>query len=40
MVQIYTAVKDCDVIILATPLYYLNMSGQIRKAFELGKSIQ
>ena len=27
MAQIYPAVKDCDVIILATPLYYRNMSG-------------
>lgn len=27
---IYPAVRDCDVIVLATPLYYWNMSGQIR----------
>lgn len=30
MNKIYPAVKDCDVIVLATPLYYWNMSGQIR----------
>lgn len=34
MVQIYPAVKDCDVIVLATPLYYWNMSGQIRTAID------
>lgn len=32
MERIYPAVKDCDVIIMATPLYYWNMSGQIRTA--------
>ena len=30
MDQIYPAVKDADVIVLATPLYYWNMSGQLR----------
>ena len=30
MDNIYPAVKECDVVILATPLYYWNMSGQIR----------
>jgi len=30
MSQIYPAVRDCDVIILASPLYYWNMSGQLR----------
>ncbi len=30
MAQIYPAVKECDVVVLATPLYYWNMSGQIR----------
>ena len=30
MDQIYPAVKTCDVIVLATPLYYWNMSGQLR----------
>lgn len=34
MVQIYPAVRDCDVIVLATPLYYWNMSGQIRTAID------
>lgn len=30
MTKIYTAVRDCDVIVLASPLYYWNMSGQLR----------
>ena len=30
MLKIYPAVKECDVIVLATPLYYWNMSGQLR----------
>ena len=30
MNQIYPAVRACDVIVLASPLYYWNMSGQIR----------
>ena len=34
MDQIYPAVKTCDVIVLATPLYYWNMSGQIRTAVD------
>lgn len=34
MDQIYPAVKDCDVIVLASPLYYWNMSGQIRTAID------
>ncbi|MCM1397864.1 MAG: flavodoxin family protein [Clostridium sp.] len=34
MAQIYPAVKECDVIVLATPLYYWNMSGQIRTAID------
>ncbi len=34
MDKIYPAVKDCDVIVLATPLYYWNMSGQIRTALD------
>ena len=34
MNQIYPAVRDCDVIILASPLYYWNMSGQIRTAID------
>lgn len=34
MSKIYPVVKDCDVIVLATPLYYWNMSGQIRTAID------
>lgn len=30
MAQIYPAVRDCDVIVLASPLYYWTMSGQLR----------
>lgn len=30
MVSIYPAVKDCDLIVLASPLYYWNLSGQLR----------
>lgn len=34
MSQIYPAVKGCDVVVLATPLYYWNMSGQLRMAVD------
>lgn len=34
MNEIYPVVKECDVIVLATPLYYWNMSGQIRTAID------
>ncbi len=34
MTKIYPAVKECDVVVLATPLYYWNMSGQIRTAID------
>lgn len=34
MMQIYPAVKECDVVVLASPLYYWNMSGQIRTAVD------
>ena len=34
MDKIYPAVKECDVIVLTTPLYYWNMSGQIRTAID------
>lgn len=34
MDKIYPAVRDCDVIVLASPLYYWNMSGQIRTAVD------
>ena len=30
MAKIYPAVKDCDIVVLASPLYYWNMSGQLR----------
>lgn len=34
MAQIYPAVKECDMVVLASPLYYWNMSGQIRTAVD------
>ena len=34
MEKIYPAVRDCDVIVLASPLYYWNMSGQLRTAID------
>ena len=34
MNQIYPAVRDCDVVVLASPLYYWTMSGQLRTAFD------
>ena len=34
MDKIYPAVKNSDVIVLATPLYYWNMSGQLRTAID------
>lgn len=34
MNEIYPVVKECDVIVLATPLYYWNMSGQIRTVID------
>lgn len=34
MAQIYPAVKDSNVVVLATPLYYWNMSGQLRTAVD------
>ncbi|MDE6763465.1 MAG: flavodoxin family protein [Oscillospiraceae bacterium] len=34
MQQIYPAVRECDIIVLATPLYYWNMSGQLRTAVD------
>jgi len=34
MMLIYPAIKECNVIVLATPLYYWNMSGQIRIAID------
>ncbi|HIR52598.1 MAG TPA: flavodoxin family protein [Candidatus Onthovicinus excrementipullorum] len=34
MDQIYPAVKDSEVIVLASPLYYWNLSGQLRTAVD------
>lgn len=34
MAQIYPAVRECDIVVLAAPLYYWNMSGQLRTAVD------
>lgn len=34
MDQIYPAVRECDVVVLASPLYYWNLSGQLRTAMD------
>ncbi len=34
MAEIYPAVRDSDVVVLASPLYYWNMSGQLRTAVD------
>ena len=34
MSKIYPQVRDCDVIVLASPLYYWNLSGQLRTAID------
>ena len=34
MAQIYPAVRESSVVVLATPLYYWNMSGQLRTAVD------
>ena len=34
MQTIYPAVRNCDVIVLASPLYYWNLSGQLRTAMD------
>ena len=34
MDKIYPAVRDCDVVVLASPLYYWNLSGQLRTAMD------
>lgn len=34
MSKIYPEIKDSDVVVLATPLYYWNMSGQFRTAID------
>ena len=34
MNQIYPVAKACDIVVLASPLYYWNMSGQLRTAVD------
>ena len=34
MAQIYPAMKDCDVVVLASPLYYWTPSGQLLTALD------
>lgn len=34
MAKIYPKVREADVVVIATPLYYWNMSGQIRTAID------
>ena len=34
MAKIYPAIKECNVVVLASPLYYWNMSGQLRTAVD------
>lgn len=34
MDEIYPAYRDADVVVLASPLYYWNLSGQLRTAFD------
>lgn len=34
MNKIYPLIKESDIVVLATPLYYWNMSGQIRTAID------
>ena len=34
MDKIYPAIRTCDVVVLASPLYYWTMSGQIRTALD------
>ena len=34
MDKIYPAVRDCDVVVLASPLYYWNLSGQLQTAMD------
>lgn len=34
MKQIYPVVRDCDVVVLASPLYYWTLSGQLRTAID------
>lgn len=34
MERLYPAVRDCDVIVLASPLYYRSISGQLKTAID------
>lgn len=34
MAEIYPAYRDADVVVLASPLYYWNISGQLKTAFD------
>lgn len=34
MAQVYPVVKECDVVVLASPMYYWTMSGQLRTALD------
>ena len=34
MEKLYPAVRDCDVIVLASPLYYWSLSGQLKTALD------
>ena len=34
MTEIYPAVRECDILVLASPLYYWNLSGQLRTAVD------
>ena len=34
MAQVYPAVKECDVVVLASPLYYWTISGQLKTALD------
>lgn len=34
MARLYPTVKECDVLVFASPLYYWNMSGQLRTAID------
>lgn len=34
MEKLYPAVRDCDVVVLASPLYYWSISGQLKTAID------
>ena len=39
MGKIYPVYREADVVVLASPLYYWNLSGQLRTAFDRDHSI-